>query len=180
MKRTDLTQQLSNQDRLPRDVYRIRVLTAVFGMSSKGNPMITVTWEILSDKDGSDVVQIGDRKFNIAGKQITQWFPTAVIGDLVKTEAAQGRVFDLYEKCGVPQDEIDENNPDVSILQNKVVEAILYSQENKKYKEPTAEQRAQGAKVGDVIMVDGKPLVIYQPAVDMIIGPASQGAGLPY
>jgi hypothetical protein len=179
MKRSDTVASLTNQDRLPRDIYRLRVLSAVFGQSSKGNPMITLEWEILSDKDGNDSVQIGDRKVTIAGKRITQWFPVLVKDadgntDQHKTGLAQGRVFDLYEKCGHQLDEIDENNPDVRILVNCVVEAVLYSAENTKFKDPTPEQRAAGARVGDVIKdANGQPVKVFQPAIDMIVGPVS-------
>ena len=175
MKRTDTVGTLTNADRIPRDRYILRVLTAVFGTSqSSGNPMITVEFEVLSDKEGSDTVLVGDRRLNIAGKRIRQYYVTKVLTDESKTPEKMGRVFDLFERCGCPQDDIDENNPDVKQLENKTVEAILYSKETTKYKDPTPEQRAMGQRVGDPILdSNGNPVIVYDLAIDSILGPSS-------
>src|SRR5512137_726285 len=99
MKRTDTVGTLTNADRIPRDRYILRVLTAAFGQSqSSGNPMITVEFEVLSDNEGSDTVLVGDRRLNIAGKRIRQYYLTKVLTDESKTPEKMGRVFDLFER----------------------------------------------------------------------------------
>ena len=164
MKRTDTVAQLGPQDRLPRDRYILRCLTATFGMSQNQNPMITVDWEIVSDASGSDTVQVGDRSFNIAGKKVRKWYLTRNMAD----------VFDLFDACGCTKDEIDENNPPVQELVGKTVDAILYTKESPKFKEPTLEQRAQGAKVGDPILgADGQPIKFCEIVIDRVLGPVT-------
>ena len=101
---------------------------------------------------------------NIAGKKVRKWYLTRNMAD----------VFDLFDACGCAKDEIDENNPPVQELVGKTVDAILYTKESPKFKEPTLEQRAQGARVGDPILgADGQPIKFCEIVIDRVLGPVT-------
>lgn len=180
MRRESTVSNLTNADRLPTDRYKIRIVgRPVFGESkSSGNPMVTVDFEILSDSEGSDTIKIGDRSFNIGGRRIQKapgagYYTVKNLKDPSKDSRNMEALFDLFDKAGVPTEEIDENNPDLSPLEVRSIWAILRSDESIKCKEPTLEQRALGKRYGDPIKdADGNDVKIYTVVIDTLLQPA--------
>ena len=173
MKRTEVVSTITPSDRIPRGRYVLRVSGTKFGpSSSSGNPMITLEFEILSTGDGKDVVEVGDRKINIAGHRIRQYYVTASVADPSTNGEKMGRVFDLFAACGLQKEEIDENNPPHQELLNATVDAILYSKKDTKFSDPTPEDLAAGRKQGAPIKdSSGQPLEFFRVEIDKLLGP---------
>lgn len=173
MKRTEVVSTITATDRIPKQRYVMRVCGTKFGPSgSSGNPMITLEFEILGTGDNKDVVEVGDRKINVAGYRLRQYYVTSSIADPSTNGEKMGRVFDLFAACGIPKEEIDENNPPHGELLNAVVDAILYSKKDLKFSDPTAEDLAAGRKVGAPIKdSSGNPLEFFKVEIDKLLGP---------
>lgn len=175
MKASDQIVGLTSKDRLPQNRYVARITEAVFGPSkSSGNNMITLSWEIVAP----EIIEVGDRKFNIGGSTFTTYCPVENKQDPAKDSAAKGRTFDLYEAVtGVRPDELDENNPELGPLKGAVLDVILGSNESMRLMDPTPEERANGARYGKPILDDkGQPIKSYQIALREILGPSQEAA----
>lgn len=170
MKREELAAQLPNNVALPKDRYAIQCTEEEFGESSKGNMMITRTWEIVSPTEKP----INGQTYGIAGIVLKQYLTTVCFKegangkevDTAKTATMMGQVFEDYKKLGLPCEDIDENNPPL-LAKGLVVNAILLSKEFQQTKSATPEQLAKGQKYGDPILdEDGKALHSYKVQLD--------------
>lgn len=179
-----MSQKWSNKTMLPRDNYILRVVEESFGPSKgSGNPMITLEFEVVSPEE----VEVGGDMFNVAGVKTVGYYTTQVFADAEgnlekdKTENAQKRVRTLYERFGLPSDNINFENP-VLEFKGKTVHALLYSDVTEQRKAPTKEQLAKGQRQGDVIKnpITGKPLVSYYPKIDEIFGLAQTDPNKPF
>ena len=175
MKREDAVTGLNSKIPLPRDRYSIQCMEETF-VQSKNTPtwMIVRNWEIVAPA----TIQVNGRSVEIAGTEVVQRQMTKIADgkggyDSVKTKNALSRLFEEFETIGLPQDEIDENNPPL-LLEGKVFDAILDNEEYTRCKEPTAEQLSKGAKQGDPILDEnGKTIVGFKVKFVGLIGVSS-------
>lgn len=140
-----------------RDRYVVRCTGKKFGVSSKGNPMITLEWEVAGkpEEDGSlsqEVVRDG-KKYNIAGLRASRTYLTLVPGP------ALNMLMDFHEAAGLPE-EVDETAPDLSIYEGLAMTAIVDDDESKAMREPTDEEREAGqTELVPIRDDDGKEIV---------------------
>lgn len=163
-----------------RDRYIIRCIHEEFGPSSKGNPMVTLEWEIcgyqMPDKSLSETIVRNGKKYMIAGKRNIFSYFTLVDG------FAGQSYLQFREKARLPLDEngIDENNPPLD-HKGIVMNAILSAEELQQRKALTDEDRAAGKKFGDPILDDdGRPIVGYRIKIDSILGPCAIEVNRPF
>ena len=167
----------------PRENFIIRCTEEIFG-ASKGsdNPMLTLKFEV----DSPEEVNIAGEMFNVAGARISGYYVTQVLNedgtlDEEKTANAQKRVRDLYDKFGLPSDNINFENPELG-FKGKLQWALLYADAQEQRKSPTKEQLAKGIKQGDVLKnpVTGEPLIAYYPKIDQFFGLATANPNKPF
>jgi hypothetical protein len=135
--------------------------------NSKGNPMITLELELVGYFDDSGQLQTkmrrGDTEYQIAGLDLPNTFFTL-------TPKAQGFFIDFYEKATgteFPYDSFDEKNPDLSFLDNLVMQGLVsgtsepyrkqLTEEEKEAKRAAGENNPQGAPILDD---EGKQIMI--------------------
>jgi len=158
---------------LPRQRYTLRGLKQTFGMSSNDNPMVTWECEIMAGPDGSPVIEVDSKKFDIAGVPV-RFFITY-------TEKTVAQVLDLFEKLGHGEiEEIDtENPPDTKFLDGLVFDAILSAEPR-----VVRQQRKQGQAVGEPILdKDGKEItngIEIKAFLNEILGVTTLETGRPY
>lgn len=167
--------KLTSAVQLPTDNYLVRVIEEAFGPSkSSGNPMITLSCEIISP----ETVSIAGEDYNVAGTKIQpSYFTTKTMKngevDVEKTEYNKVRLDELTTQFKMPAI-TDPENPALG-FKGKVVWAIVKSEAKAKTKTPTQEQLEAGEKVGDVIIdpMTGEPVISYFPKIDKIYGTPS-------
>jgi len=139
------------------DRYVVRCVGSKFMISKKGNPMITLDWEIVglpkSDGTVDTEVRRGDVTYQLAGLRVNRTYLTLVAG----------RAFNMFvefqEKMGLPTD-VDEENPDLSQYNGLLAEATLASEQGDVLqKDLTDEEKEAGKTLGDPILdKDGNEL----------------------
>jgi len=164
--------------------YVLRCVSETFSPSkSSGNPMITLEFEVASPEE----VEVAGEQYTVAGVgKIFRYFPTIVFTDgegnkdAEKTEAAQTRVKDLYQKFGLDNTDINFENP-VLAFKGKLVYALMQDDAREQRKAPTAEQIAK-RQLGDILKnpITGKPLVRHYPDLVEIFGLAQADPNKPY
>lgn len=166
----------------PKNRYTARCLEEDFGINNNGNPMITRKWELICPEP----VEIGERKIDVDGLKITQYVITKVKNeagdgwDTDKSDKAFGRFADELQKLGFDGETINDENPPC-FAKGKVVDLIAYGKKVKSFQSPTAEQRAQGKKIGDPIKdASGKDVEEYQLQIDQILGLSTVESNRPY
>lgn len=178
-----MSQKWTSKIQWPRDNYILRCTEEIFGASKESqNPMLTLKFEV----DSPEEVNVAGELYNVAGARTTGYYVTQVMNedgtlDEEKTANAQKRVRDLYEKFGLPSDNINFENPELG-FKGKLQWALLYADEQQQRKSPTKEQLAKGVKQGDVIKhpITGVPLIAYYPKIDQFFGLATQAANKPF
>lgn len=166
-----------------KDRYTLKCIEEDFAPSkSSGNPMLTRTWEIYCPSP----VMIGDREVDIDGLKVTQLCITKVGDgqggwDQEKSDKAFSRFRDELVTLGFdPNGEIDDENPPCFAL-GKTVDAIVYGKKDVARKSPTAEQIKKGIRQGDPIKdAAGKDVVVYQLAIDQILGLSTTEVNRPF
>ena len=160
----------------PKDNYIIRCISEVVGVSSGGNPMVTLEWEIVN----ATPQQIGDNLVDFDGTKFKSYHVTSVKSaenatpeeiQVKSFKAAKGYQDRVLVPCGIDvSNGWDDENPP-SIL-GKVVHALLGADENEQRATPTPEERAQGKKMGKVINdpLTGKPVIMYNIKLETIYG----------
>lgn len=166
---------------IPTDTnYIVRVADAEVKLSNAGNPMVVVTPEINTPAD----VMIGEDQVNIAGVKCgPRYYSIKVVNDEgeldpVKTKTARERlVKELLSPIGLEYDQVNWDNPDMSILKGKAYYALVKSKVVEKRKNPTQVQIETARKAGkraegDVLMnpITKQPLVQYWPETEDIFG----------
>lgn len=147
-----LTREQATKRGIPpafRDRYIIRCIDKRFGPSSKDNPMIVLNWEIAGVPKGDSVdtkLTRGGVDWDVVGLQTQPSYFTLIPGP------ALDRFFDFQEKAGLPADEIDDENPDLTGYDGLLMEAIVTGSEQVERKALTPEERAEGKTVGDPIL----------------------------
>jgi len=166
---------LTSKDKLPQRRYAVRCIEEVFGQSSKGNGMITRTWEVVDP----EAVNINGANKIVAGVQVKQYLNVIVLDqatgarDDEASDKALARLRDENANLGLPVDSIDDENPQL-LCKGIVADAILGSEEYSPREELTAEARAQGKTLGEPIKyADGTPVVSYKPRLISILGLSS-------
>lgn len=151
----------------PKNRYTIRCIEESFAPSKAGNPMITREFEIVSPEE----VEVGDRKYNVAGQTIPQYRTTRINGDDTKSDKCWSSFRDELLVTGFdPEAEVDDENPPLE-FKGKSFSAILYGKEDTARQSPTLEQRAKGIKIGDPILdADGNEIKTYQIQIESILG----------
>lgn len=165
--------------RIPQDSnYIVRVKEEVFAPSNAGNPMITLTHEIVSPEE----VEIAGEVVTIAGTEIKTYHTVKANPDDENAEDKNAknlvRLKKLYSDCGIAFDEGQIDNPPLGFV-GKNLFVLIYPDEVERRKAPTAEQLAKGQKQGDIMVnpLTKKPLVNYYPKIGEIFGlaPATNG-----
>jgi hypothetical protein len=137
-----------------RDRYVVRCVNASFGPSTKGNPMITLEWEVVGkpEQDGtvSPTIERNGQKWQVAGLRVSKTY-------LTLTPKNAERVIEFYEKfLGIQDPVVDETNPDMTPFKTGfMIEAIISSEESVQRYEATEEERAAGKYYGEPIL-DGE------------------------
>lgn len=152
----------------PDDNYILRCIGEDHGVSSTGNPMTTLEWEIVN----CPAKQIGDSLVEFDGTKFKSYHVAKVIGDEEKSYKAFKRFQDQFLiPCQIDvTDGWDDENP--PSLLGKVVHALVKGDMQTSCSAPTPEERAQGKKVGKPIKdpITGKEVVIYSPKLSVIYG----------
>lgn len=166
----------------PKNRYTARCLEEDFGINSNGNPMITRKWELVCPEP----VDIGERKIDVDGLKITQYRVIKVKSedgktwDQDKSDKAFGSFSEELQVVGFDGADIDDENPPL-FMKDKVVDLIAYGKKVKSFQSPSAEERAQGKKVGAPIKdADDKDVEEYQLQIDQILGLSTVDTGWPY
>lgn len=172
---TDGVSNWNNKVFFPTDRYTLHCVEEKFAPSNKGNPMITREFEIVSPAE----IQIGDRKYNIAGLKIVQYRTVKVKDengdwDTVKSDKSWGNFRDELLAIGFdPEAEVDDENPPLE-FKGKNIDAILYAREDVARKSVTPEQAAKGIRQGDPITdANDNEIKTYQIQLQSIQGLAS-------
>lgn len=154
--------------------YVLRVLSASFGPSSKGSPMITLDLEIASP----ETVRIDNEDYTIAGAKLKHYITTKSVKDgkvdEEKTEKMKERIEATYRAFGLDFAKFDAENPDVSAFVGKTVWAFVEADALEKRESPTAEQKAAG-QLGNIAInpVTGEKMQNYWPRVNEFFGLAN-------
>lgn len=158
--------------------YILRILEEKFAPNNNGNPMITLTAEIVSPTS----VDVNGEDINIAGIKIPLYYVTQVMDengnvDAEKTTAAQARVFNnaskksIYQLFEIPITPDQYNNPPLGFV-GKCVYARIRPDAKVKRDSPTAEDLKKGLKEGKVSVnpKTKKPIQTFYPKVEDIYG----------
>ena len=136
----------------------VRCIEKKFAPNSKGNPMVTASWEIVGIADGkggvdSKIVR-GDTTYTIGGVRTRPTYHTL-------TKKALYFFQDWWSKCtGRPKEEfdIDDENPDLSFMDNLVMSAKCEAEVLERRKKLTDEEReqlkAQGIEPKGEVIID--------------------------
>lgn len=151
-----------------KDRYIIRCINQEFAPNKKGNPMITLKWEVVGfqNPDGtlSENVERNGQTYTISGMNLTSYHTITPGGAL-------SMFFEFQEKLGLNSESVDETNPTMEYV-GICAHSILSSEESMQRKAPSEEQKAQG-KLGDPILDDeGNKIVHHRPKIDMFLGRA--------
>ena len=179
-------QKWNSSIKFPNDNYVLRVIEEGFAPSKgSGNPMITLTTETvgLLKNDGTTTpeVDVGGDLYLITEIKITSYYPTIVFSldadrtiDEVKTQKAQERVKELYEKFGMDNSNINFENP-VLGFKGKQVMVYLQDEAKPKRRSPTKAQLEQGIREGEVIVnpVTREAVVDHWPRLNRVYGLAT-------
>ena len=156
----------------PKDNYQVRITEAKFGASKRtDNPMITLDCEVVSP----EIATIDGKETTLAGTPLKHYLVTKVFDgsdiDNEKTKGCQDRLKEFFETLKLSVDELDWDNPDVSVLEGKTIWVILSAKAQEKRKDPTAEQRAAG-QLGEVLVdpITGVKQVTYYPQIENVYG----------
>lgn len=156
------------------DNYALRVLKATFGPSSKGSPMITLELEVATPESAN----INGQEYTVAGVKLKHYITTQSmrggVVDAEKTTKMADRIEATFKAFGIPFENFDANNPDVSAFEGKVIWAFVKADVDEKRKSPTPEQVAAG-QPGDIAInpVTGEKIQNYWPKVDEFFGLAN-------
>lgn len=137
-----------------RDRYVIRCTDKKFGPNSKGNPMVTLNWEVVGypNNTGSVDTEItrNGQAYQIAGLRVQpSWFT------LVAGKALQSWI-EFYEAANGPGSftSVDPENPNIEFTEGLVMEAVLYTQEQVQRKELTDEEKADKRAKNEPLLGD--------------------------
>lgn len=152
------------------DNYVNRITEASFEVSKAGNAMIKLTAEVISP----EVVEVGDDDVNIAGVEtvnyyvVTNFLKSGEV-DEEKTAKSRERLKELYDNLKLDYENIDLENPEVSVFRGMTVLSAMRSEFNEQHKAPTREQAAKGLP-GDVMKnpSTGQVLGFYKPSISQI------------
>lgn len=154
------------------DNYILNVLSATFGPSAKGSPMITFQFEVMSPQ----TVTINGEEITVAGAKITHRAVTqskTANGevDVIKTEKMAQRLEALYKAFGLDFSAFNAENADTSGFEGKKVWAFVDHEIVEQRKSPTAEQIAN-KQLGDIAVnpVTGDKLQNFYPGIKEFFG----------
>lgn len=179
---TKEAQKYNNKVQFNRDNYVLRIMAESFGPSGKGNPTITLDFEVAAP----ETMEVAGTHYSIVGTKIRKWYVTQVLNqdgtvNVEKTQNCKNRLQELYEKLGMDFTGFNPENPTLE-FKGKLVYALLYSKSKEDRKSPTSEQLAAGQTEGDVIInpVTKQPRLKYQIEIDTIDGLAPADAAPAY
>lgn len=162
------------------DNYIMRVMEEKFGPSSKGNPMVTLDFEMATES-----MEVAGVEYTISGNKTRQWYPVTVLEDGVvnpdKTAKARARLVEVYTKFGLDASNINWDNPELG-FKTKLVHVRGYNKEEAVFKTPTKEQLEKGQRQGDALVnpVTGQPVMKNVFAIGEIYGLAPEDANKPF
>lgn len=171
------TTALNASKQLPRNRYAVRFIEEKFAPNSNGNPMVTLTAEIISPE--TIVSPFTGETLEIAGAKVKPMYHTIGVkenGEFVKkdTQACVDRYTDFRIRCRlpVPEEGIDNENPTMD-YKGKVFDVILDSEEFIQRATPTPEQKAAGQPGNPILDQDNKEMKSYKPWIAQMLGPSS-------
>lgn len=159
--------------KLPTDRYVVRQVASKSGPSqSSGNPMITLSFEIVCDAQGSETVILPNGQTGmVAGIEMDYY--------LTLTDKTAARIADFHELIGKPLKSIDKENPDLSIYDGLVLDAILRGEEQVSCKDATPEEKAAGKRGVPILDAQGKQVKSYRASIQRILGLSAHVVGRP-
>lgn len=167
--------------------YIARIVGATFAPSSKGNPMLTLSFEVVSPQEK----EVAGEMVVMAGIKAKKYYVTSALDesgevDVEKSERCVETIKKLAESLGIG--ELDLSNINTQPWLGKLCYAQMSSNITEQRKTPTASQIEAAKKAGkrpegDVMKhpVTGKALIEYWPQIDQIFGLApSDGVNMAY
>lgn len=130
--------------------YVVRVTEATFGPSkSSGTPMLTLSLEVVGvpvkDAEPATEIDRGGKKYIVAGIRPDKvYFP-------LKSGPSLGRFFEFQRKAGLPSEEVDDQNLDVTPYKGLLLRAIVTGTEDVERSFLTQEERDSGKTQGEPI-----------------------------
>lgn len=156
--------------------YINRIVGATFAPSKKGNPMLTLNFEVVSPQEK----EVAGEQVVLAGVKSTRYFVTQSLDESgeVDVEKSQRAADTLKELCAkLKIDDVNFENIDTKPFLGKLVYTAMSSNVVERRKEPTAAQiaaaKAAGKRPeGDIMKhpITGKNLINYWPQIDDIFG----------
>lgn len=158
------------------DNYILNCLSATFGPSSKGSPMITFEFEVNTPETVRLMVDGVPTDVTVAGAKLRHWSVTQTKNangeiDAAKTEKSAERIEMVCKAFGVDYSTFNPENPDLSGFIGKKVWAFVDSKLVEQRKSPTPEQVA-AKQLGDIATnpITGEKQQNYFPRVKEFIG----------
>jgi hypothetical protein len=156
---------------IPTDNYIVRIIGATYAPSKKGNPMLTLTTEIVSPQ----VVEVAGESISVAGIKCTNYLSalsTEQDGstNTERTESMRERISKFYKDMELDTT-LDFENLNTKVLLGKNVHALIEAEVAVQRKSPTAEQAKKG-QPGDILKhpKTGQALVKYWPKIKEFFG----------
>jgi len=159
--------------------YIARIVGATFAPSSKGNPMLTLNFEVVSPQEK----EVAGEMVSLAGVKAKKYYVTSALDesgdvDVEKSERCVETINKLADSLGI--ESLDLSNIDTKPWLGKLCLVQMSSNVTEQRKTPTASQIEAAKKAGkrpegDVMKhpVSGKNLIEYWPQIDEIFGLAS-------
>jgi hypothetical protein len=139
-----------------RDRYVVRVLEHKFGPNSKGNPMITVMFELVGKPNNTGSVDTAitrnGKSYEIAGLRTQpKWF-------VMQKGQSLDAYIQFYEAANGKGsfEGVNPENPDRAYMDNLALEATCYTKEDVQRRELTDEERAAKLKKNEPAI--GEPI----------------------
>lgn len=164
--------------------FTARIVSAEFGNSSKGNPMITATWEVVTPEE----YEVAGEQVNIAGVKVTTWYVSQTLDqdgeeDKEKTKKNKEQIAKLFTMVGVEEKDINWDNIDTKPLLGKCFLVQMSGKPEPQRKNPTLAQIDAAKKAGNKRAegdiqkhpVTGKDLMQYWPRINEVFALAPEG-----
>lgn len=178
--RSETTKTLNSRVQLPNTRAALQCIKEEYVESkNSGNMMLHRTLQVIEHAP----VSIDNTPYDVSGVELEQYIVLKksngqggfLPNDHPDAKKALGRAYDDRDACGLEGD-IDPENPTLD-AQGKVFDAMIGSEEQKRFHPPTAEQIAKGQKIGDAMLDDnGKQVVSFRPKLLYILGPSKTEA----
>lgn len=155
----------------PKNNYTVRIIDEVNKPSSKGNPMVTLEFEIVN----SSPVKIGDNGIvEFDGVTFKKYFTTGNPNNKELDQKAFNKYDEFLRLCGIDTTNGWDNEAPPSVL-GKVLKCNLYGKETVQRADPTEEEKQspdEEVRKGKILVneITGKEVRGYQIDVGQFYG----------